>query len=51
MLLLAIMWTVVLLCDIVSLATGGSPSWIMVFCPLVVLVFRCWEEFLEGKSL
>lgn len=39
---LAILWSLALIADIISAAKGESPSWILVFCPLVTLiVFLC----------
>jgi hypothetical protein len=44
----AIIWTVCLVLDIIDAAIGGSPSWILVFCPLIVLVWRYWQDYIEN---
>jgi len=36
--MLAIIWTVALIVDIIAAVKGESPSWVLVFCPLVTLV-------------
>lgn len=46
---LAILWTFALVTDIVSYAAGNEPSWILVFCPLVCLVFGYWEKYFFEK--
>jgi hypothetical protein len=44
-LLLPILWTFVLIIDIISMAMGNSPDWIIVFCPLVILVILLWIDY------
>lgn len=36
-----ILWTIVLIFDILSAAMGNSPNWVLVFCPLSMLILRC----------
>ena len=44
---MAIMWSVCLFVDIIAAAVGESPNWILVFCPLTILVFDRWEHYVE----
>lgn len=46
---LAIMWSIILILDIASALTGGTPSWFSVFCPLLVLVLRYWMDYLSKR--
>ena len=41
-LLLAIGWTVVLIADVISATAGNNPNWILVLCPLTILVLDRW---------
>lgn len=36
-----ILWTIVLIVDILNAVMGNSPNWVMVFCPLSMLILRC----------
>lgn len=47
---LAICWTLVLITDIVGAVSGAAPTWVAVFCPLSVLVFNYWVEYIVEKS-
>lgn len=49
-LVLSLMWTVVLVMDIVQLIAGESPTWVMTLCPLITLVVTDWLEYI-GQSL
>lgn len=42
---LAIMWSVALIADMASALTGGAANWILVFCPLSVLVLKYWADY------
>lgn len=44
---LAIMWTCVLVMDIVSAAGGNEPTWSSVFCPLICLTLQRWSDVFE----
>lgn len=46
---LAIMWSVALVADIICMACGGEASWILVFCPLIILVLDKWERYFENR--
>lgn len=48
-LLLAILWSVVMVVDIISAVVGNAPSWILVFCPLVILVMDRWEDYIRSR--
>lgn len=48
-LVLAIIWTISLIADIVSALCGNAPTWTLVFCPLSVLVINYWMEFIIEK--
>lgn len=43
-LILAIMWTIVAIVDIVSCAVGNQPSWILVFAPLAIVLLNYWAK-------
>lgn len=42
---LALIWTIVLIADILSACLGYEPNWMLVFCPVVALVFNCWVDY------
>lgn len=44
-LLLPILWTLCLIIGIISCATGGEATWLLVFCPLNILVLKYWLDF------
>lgn len=48
-LLLAILWSVVMAVDIISAVVGNDPNWILVFCPLVILVMDKWEDYIQSR--
>ena len=47
-LLLAILWSVVMVVDIISAVVGNAPNWILVFCPLIILVMDKWEDYIRS---
>lgn len=47
-LLLAILWSVVMVIDIISAVIGNDPNWILVFCPLIILVMDKWEDYIQS---
>ena len=47
-LLLAILWSVVMAVDIISAVVGNDPNWILVFCPLIILVMDKWEDYIQS---
>ena len=46
---LALMWTFVLITDIISCYIGNEPSWVLVFCPLIILVIEKWEKYFNSR--
>lgn len=48
--LLAVLWTGVLISQIVGAFTGRNPGWMDVFCPLSILCLRYWVDTLEEMS-
>ena len=46
---LAICWTVALILDIASCLIGNEPNWGLVFCPMILLVIRCWIDYYDYK--
>ena len=48
-LILAWGWTICLIVDIISCAVGDQPSWILVFCPLTILVWDRWDHYIQEK--
>lgn len=49
-LILALLWTLTLIVDIISACTGNEPTWILVFCPLVILVMDRWEIYFKNRK-
>ena len=48
-LVLAICWTLVLITDIISVVVGNAPTWVLVFCPLIILVRDKWEDYIRSR--
>ena len=48
-LLLAILWSVVMAIDIISAVVGNDPNWILVFCPLIILVMDKWKDYIQSR--
>lgn len=48
-LLLAILWSVVMVVDIISAVIGNAPTWVLVFCPLIILVIDKWEDYTRSR--
>lgn len=46
---LAIMWSVVLIVNFISMLVGCEATWILVFCPLTILVLDKWERYFENR--
>jgi hypothetical protein len=46
-LMLALVWTFCLLTDIICAAIGDTPTWVLVFCPLGILVLDRWGHYIE----
>ena len=47
---LAILWSLVAIGDITMAVGGQNPSWVHVFCPLVVVVFDSWADWLVSRN-
>ena len=47
---LAILWSLVAIGDIAMAVGGQNPSWVHVFCPLVVVVFDSWVDWLVSRN-
>lgn len=48
-LMLAVLWSIALVADIISAVIGNEPSWVLVFCPLVILVMDKWEDYVKSR--
>ena len=48
-LLLAILWSVVMVVDIISAVIGNAPTWVLVFCPLTILVIDKWDDYIRSR--
>ena len=48
-LLLAILWSIVMVTDIISAVIGNTPTWTLVFCPLIILVMDKWEDYIRSR--
>lgn len=46
---LAILWSTVLVTDIISAVVGNAPTWILVFCPLAILVIDKWNDYMKSR--
>lgn len=44
------MWSIGLSLQIASAVSGGTPTWGSVFCPLIVVVVRCWVDVYLKKE-
>lgn len=51
--LMLILWTIVLVGDIMMAVSGAAPNWLLVFCPLIVVWFNSLMEYIydEKKKL
>lgn len=47
---LALLWTAILILDIIACALKVTPTWGMVFGPLVVLVVDYWIKYFVRKE-
>lgn len=47
---LALLWSIVAIGDIAMAVEGCNPTWISVFCPLVVVVFDSWMDWLVSRN-
>ena len=44
---LAIAWTIIFIVDLIVMISGEPPNWILVFCPLIILVWDRWEHYIK----
>ena len=51
--LMFMLWSIVLIGDIIMAVSGTAPSWVFVFCPLIVVWFNSLMEYIhyEKKKL
>lgn len=42
---LALTWSMVLIIDIIVACLGYESEWMLVFYPLITLVFNCWTDY------
>ena len=47
---LALLWTIVLILDIIACILEITPTWLMVFGPLTTLVFHYWIDYFVRKE-
>lgn len=45
-----ILWSIVLAGDIVMAASGTAPTWVFVFCPLIVVWFNSLMEYIHDEK-
>ena len=46
---LALAYTMMLITQIIGASVGNAPSWMAVFCPLIVLVMKLWLDYADEK--
>ena len=46
---LAIAWTIVFIVDLIVMIAGEPPNWVLVFCPLIILLTDRWDQYLRLK--
>lgn len=46
---LAIAWTLVLFVDIYLTIAGEQPNWVLVYCPLIILVTDRWDAYIKAR--
>lgn len=46
---LAIAWTIALIADIYLTIAGEQPTWVLVYCPLIILVTDKWDAYIKAK--
>ena len=51
--LMLVLWTIVLVGDIMMAVLGDPPNWVFVFCPLIAVWFNSLMEYIhyEKKNL
>ena len=46
---LALIWSMVLITDIISACLGYESNWMLVFCPLITLVSNYWISYFTTR--
>ena len=46
---LALMWSMILIIDIITACSGYESEWMLVFCPLITLVFNYWTDYFTTR--
>lgn len=46
---LAILWSIILITNIINAAIGADPTWVLVFCPLVCYVSALWVQYIDER--
>ena len=47
---LFILWTIALVCNIISCVVGNPANWVLVFCPLISVWTFSWERWQDEKK-
>ena len=48
--LMFILWSIVLAGDIMMAVMGNAPTWVFVFCPLIVVWFNSLMEYIHYEK-
>lgn len=48
-LVLAILWSIILIINIICAAIGTDPTWVLVFCPLICYVNTLWIQYTDER--
>ena len=48
--LMLILWSIVLVGDIMMAVSGTAPTWVFVFCPLIVVWFNSLMEYIHHEK-
>ena len=44
-----ILWIIVFIVDTISFMAGNEPNWILVYCPLVTVLYNCMNDIVENR--
>ena len=47
--ILAIVWTAILFVDICLTIAGIKPNWVLVYCPLIIVIWDRWSIYIKEK--
>lgn len=42
-----VLWLIVFVVDTISVCAGNDPNWILVYCPLIAIIFRYIADVIE----